>query len=105
MEGKLTTRVFRYSFQSDYSTFLKIAQKELKGWTLEPLSKEQVSRGETNPTRTLSRVSKTGPVTFQAIIVNYTRLVRDENAPAKCRPLWNEKVKGWLWISYNERVR
>jgi hypothetical protein len=88
------TRVFRYSYQADFSAVIEQCKKELKGW------KMTVKPGGSEVDFDFTGNGK--QVRYQAVILNNTRLVRDEHMRAKSRPQWKEKTKGWIWVSYDE---
>jgi len=88
------TRVFRYSYASPYAEVVSKCKKELKGW--------KVAAERDGKTTSFDKTVNAKTIRYRAVVINDTRLVRDEGAKTKSRPEWKQGTKGWVWVSYDE---
>lgn len=97
--GMPPTRVFRYSFRGSFLDVVKHFQQTLSkkdGWQFE----------RTDPHENdFWREPKDGKVAMQGLLIFDARLNRSRWSETGWAPAPPNRSHGWVWVSYNERLR
>jgi len=98
-DGHSVSRVYRYTFQADYKTFLKsfaLTHTAKDGWRSAPVSTTETDLWRTPHHRKVDR---------QGFIVQKARLVPNPAKKGMWKALPAAQSKGWLFVSYNEQFK